>query len=175
MAAHGTTSTTITCATGPALPTTTIESWIRQRAVANRLQAIMDLFCEHLSQSPQGERLTAPDATATSGQEYVRNMTRGVALGMAARLGLDLGLYTTDLFGKGARGRTEIIELRPFHGGSVMRALANFDALRADRSEFGRLVDARYRVLVESARAEVDDEERRRKVGRFNLSRPSAA
>lgn len=156
---------------GPADPATTMESWLRQRAVAHRLQAIMDLFCETMSRGTVGERLIAPDA-ATNAAEVVRNLTRTFALGAAVRLGLDLGLFSTELFGKGIRGRTEILDLVPFHGGSVTRALENFDALRSDRGEIGRLVAERYAVLLRSAQEEVADEERRRKVGAYG---PAAA
>jgi hypothetical protein len=136
-----------------------MDSWIRQRAVARRLPAIMDLFTEHMTGSgaPEGQRLIAPSEKATDGAGVLRNAMRTYALGCAVRLGLDLGLHTTALFGRGERGRTEILELRPFHGGSVMQALANFDALRADRGEIGRLVDARYSVLLRSAEAEVEE------------------
>lgn len=149
-------------ANGPADASTTIESWVRQRAVAHRLQAIMDIFCEGLSRGPVGERLTAPDK-ATTAAEVIRNLTRTLALGCAVRLGLDLGLYTTCLFGKGIRGRTEILDLAPFHGGSIGRALDNFDALRSDRGEIGRLVAERYAVLLRSAQEEVAAEEKRRR------------
>lgn len=157
---------------GPADPATTMESWLRQRAVAHRLQAIMDLFCETMSRGTVGERFVSPEAAAASPAEVVRNLTRTFALGAAVRLGLDLGLYSTELFGKGIRGRTEILDLVPFHGGSVVRALENFDALRADRGEIGRLVSERYAVLLRSAQEEVADEERRRKVGAYG---PAAA
>lgn len=149
-------------ANGPADAATTMESWVRQRAVARRLQTIMDIFCEGLSRGAVGERLTAPDK-ATSAAEVLRNLTRTFALGAAVRLGLDLGLLSTELFGKGIRGRTEILDLAPFYGASVHRALDNFDALRADRGEIGRLVAERYAVLLRSAQEEVETEEKRRR------------
>lgn len=146
---------------GPVFPQTTMDSWIRQRAVARRLGDIMDLFTEHMAgAAPEGERLTAPSEKATDGAGILRNVMRVYALGMAVRLGLDLGLETVALYGKGDRGRTEIIELRPFHGGSMTQALTNFDALRADRGEIGRLVNARYERLLKSAREEVEKWER---------------
>lgn len=162
-------------ATGPADAATTIESWLRQRAVARRLQDIMDLFCEHLSRGEPGARFVSPAESATTGAEVVRNLTRTFALGCAVRLGLDLGLFTTELFGKGERGRTEILDLACFHGGSVARALENFDALRQDRGEFGRMVAERYAVLLKSAQAEVKSEEKKRKAGEFAPAPKSAA
>lgn len=152
--APATTSGT-TGANGPFFPHTTMESWIRQRAVARRLPAIMDLFTEHMAKGEVGHRLEKPVGRAGEATGVLRNVMRIYALGFAVRLGLDLGLPMTALHGKGDRGKTEILDLLPFLGGSVVQALDNFDALRADRGEIGRLVDARYKVVLESARAEV--------------------
>lgn len=140
---------------GPAHPHTTMDSWIRQRAVARRLPAIMDCFTEHLAAGEVGHRLEKPVGRTGEATGILRNVMRIYALGFAVRLGLDLGLPMTALHGKSDRGRTEILDLLPFLGGSVVQALANFDALRADRGEIGRLVDARYAVVLRSAQEEV--------------------
>lgn len=140
---------------GPFFPHTTMDSWIRQRAVARRLPAIMDLFTEHMAKGEVGHRLEKPTGRAKDATEVLRNVMRIYALGFAVRLGLDLGLPMTSLHGAGDRGKTEILDLLPFLGGSVVQALANFDALRADRGEVGRLVAARYEVVLKSAQEEV--------------------
>lgn len=140
---------------GPFFPHTTMDSWIRQRAVARRLPAIMDCFTERLATGEVGHRLEKPVGRTGEAKSILRNVMRIYALGFAVRLGLDLGLPMTALFGKGGRGKTEVLDLLPFLGGSVVQALANFDALRADRGEIGRLVDARYAIVLKSAQEEV--------------------
>lgn len=157
--------------TRPARPDTTIESWIRQRAVASAIQGVFDLFSEHMDAAAAiGERLKAR-GKADSPQEAIVNAMRPFALGAVVRLGYDLGLQPGDLYGQGKGGRTEILDLAGFHRTSIGNAVALFDALKADRGEFGLLVEARYQALLRVAKREVDAEERARRLGRYASKR----
>lgn len=143
---------------------TSAESYVRYHAVARRLQQCLDLFSSNLSALPKGKRFVAPQGRGSDMRERVRNDMRTYALGCYAALGRDVGLITTELYGR-EKGRTLLEELHPLHSATVQSAVAKFDALREDGSEVGRLVAERYARILASALAEVErgiDKVRRR-------------
>ncbi len=135
---------------------TSPESKVKQRAVTRRVQACCDIFSSRLTLLPKGTRFHLREGREEDARDRVRNSMRVFALGCVASLGRELGLISVELYGKG-KGRTLIPELADLHNASVQHAIETFEALRRDKGEVGVAVAQRFALLVDEAKAEVED------------------
>lgn len=127
----------------------------RQRAVARHMQEIEDVFSTEFARLDPASRCLAVEGKAATDAERWRNLVRMPMIGFAVRLGIDLGLPVRSLFGCG-EGRTEIVELQGLHYGTILKAVALFDAILEDKSEVAMFIANRYRQIFRKALAEVE-------------------
>lgn len=127
----------------------------RQRAVARHMQEIEDVFSTGFALLAPASRCLAVEGKAATDAERWRNLMRVPMIGFAVRLGRDLGLPVRSLYGHG-EGRTEIVELKGLHYGTILKALALFDAILEDKSEVASLITRRYRQIYRKARDEAE-------------------
>lgn len=129
----------------------------RQKAVANRVGEILDVFSAGFAGLAREERLAAYIPAEDAGARW-RNAVRMTALGMVVRLGRDLGLATNDLHGdKRLRGRTQVPELQSVQRTTSLSALRMCDAMLEDQGDMPAVARERYEFIRGRAIVEVKD------------------
>lgn len=132
---------------------------VRQRAVAEVIGEVCDLFCDALAtQDPAGRLLAGVKAGGgPDGARWRhRNIQRKYALGCVGALLSDLGVMLKDQHGYADKGTTEIAELRLVHPVTMLECTALFRALVADGSRFGVTIAAEYGRILAKVRRSVE-------------------